>query len=421
MCAKCEYKYERILTMYEVNLSSVTKASKTANPLPADNNTGANNPDAVIDGGKQSQTAVEISGAAQKEIKVPDAVEFADIDFDANPDAIDFLRQDYPNLQVSKNQEGKAKLSFSNDKYEYTICNNETLVKNKQTGQMQLIYKSNTRNTDGLHIINYNSKGIPESYQRFDLEGKNGGEIEILNHDDIAKGLRPTLTGLTGMKLTDSPEYLGHNVDVDFAGGVNEKSNDCKDEILYDSANNKIGTKHVEIKENVYSNQAGHIDNKQTTIKDINGNITSFTNSLSVGNDDKVSLTNNYQNGKLTSIEAKSEMNLPSYKMNFKYDSSGNLKSGTLYGGYYGENTLEFDSNNRVTKIYYKEPGMADTEYEINISYDKDGNIVMDENNEYKAQYYLNWQTKSDISEKRTTEFGQYIDSYLDKMFKPFE
>ena len=376
-------------------------------------------PNAVVRGGGNPNTdRVNISDNAQKEIKIPDAIEFAEIDFDANPEVIDYLRQEHPNLQVYKNKDGKTKLSYSNDKYEYTICNDETLVKNKQTGQMQLFHKSTIRSDYGLHVINYNSKGVPESYQRFDLDGKNGDDIIEFNQDDIAKGLRPTLTGITGMRLTDSPEYLGRNVDIT---DTNAKSDVGQDEILYDSANNKIGTKHVEIKENVFSNQAGHIDNKQTTIKDNDGHITSFTNALSVGNDDKMAITNNYKNGKLSSISAKSELNLPSYKMNFRYDSNGNLKSGTLYGGYYGENTLEFDSNNRVTKIYYKEPGTVNPEYEINISYDKDGNIVMDKNNEQKAKYYLNWLGKSDPAEQPRTEYEKYMDSYLDKMFKPFE
>ena len=68
-------------------------------------------------------------------------------------------------------------ISFSDDKYEYTIGNGETLIKNKQTGQMQLFKISDTRSTIGTHVLNYNSKGELESYQWFDKEGKNGRDL----------------------------------------------------------------------------------------------------------------------------------------------------------------------------------------------------------------------------------------------------
>ena len=199
--------------MFELNLSSIAGA---VGVVPSSNTKASEVKKQDVNVNTSPKTdSVKISDTAQEDIKVPDAVEFSDIDFDDNPEVIDYLRQEHPNLQVSKNKEGKTKISFSNDKYEYTICNNETLVRNKQTGQMQLFHKSTIRSDYGLHVINYNSKGLPESYQRFDLDGKHGDEIIKFNPDDIAKGLKPTLTGITGMMLTDSPEYLGHNVDID--------------------------------------------------------------------------------------------------------------------------------------------------------------------------------------------------------------
>lgn len=201
--------------MISVNLNSVSNAGEITQLSKAGKSSKTTQSEAVVKGNGQTKTdSVKISDSAQKQIKIPEAVDFSDIDFDQNPEAINFLKQEYPNLQVSKNKNGKTKISFSNNKYEYTICNNETLVKNKQTGQMQLFNKCTIRSDYGLHVVNYNSKGIPESYQRFDIDGKNGDEIEVFDPEEIAKGLKPTLNGIFGMQLTDEPEYLGQNVDM---------------------------------------------------------------------------------------------------------------------------------------------------------------------------------------------------------------
>ena len=192
--------------------SEVSKSNNVASPQQAK----VENYQVVPGGNKSKTDEVNINTEAASEIEIPwQAAISEDLDLDRDPGVIDGIRVEYPNLEVSKNKFGKTKISFSNDKYEYTIGNGETLIKNKQTGQMQLFKISGIRSTIGTHVLNYNSNGELESYQWFDKEGKSGRDLIKFDPNEIAQGKKPILVGLGGVQLVDinpNESYLGEAV-----------------------------------------------------------------------------------------------------------------------------------------------------------------------------------------------------------------
>lgn len=166
-------------------------------------------------GGNQPKTDA-VTATEHKEIN-PDILENAfldDIDINLNDDGIiDFLRQDptCTDLQTEKIQ-GETKITFKKANRKYILCNNERLVVNED-GSKQLFYINSTRGTGrGIHVINYNQKGIPESYQRFNVNGKDGKDIIKFKPEDV-QGKTPSLKE-TGQIVfgNNNKDYIGQFV-----------------------------------------------------------------------------------------------------------------------------------------------------------------------------------------------------------------